>query len=341
MTSILTRLSRTAAVAALVAAALPAAAETKLLLSTFFPPTHPIVADVLVPWAKEVGTATQGRVTIEMASASLAPPPGQLDMVQKGIADVALQYAGVVPNRLLPELLTEMPGTTGSAAAMSKALWATHERYFAKDDRYKGLHLLGLIVFPAQEFFCVKACPTTFDQMKGMKIATTPSTPAKQYGALTSGVVAGPAVRYFEVVSKGIVDAYASITPLDVISFNLAPATTGILKMKDLGTAGSFALVVNPKKWAEISEADRKTITALGGTAFAARMGAMDEAINAALKRLSDGGVKTVEASPQLNADLKKAYAFLAEEWVKEVGKRGIDGTAALTFYRERVVTDK
>ena len=259
-------------------------------------------------------------------------------MVQKGIADVALQYAGVVPNRLLPELMTEMPGTTGSAAAMSKALWATHERYFAKDDRYKGLHLLGLIVFPAQEFFCVKACPTTIDQMKGMKVATTPSTPAKQYGALTSGVVAGPAVRYFEVVSKGIVDAYASITPLDVISFNLAPATTGILKMKDLGTAGSFALVINPKKWAEISETDRKAIADLSGASFSARMATLDTANAVALKKLADGGVKTVEASAQFDADLKKAYAFLAADWLKEVGNRGIDGAAALKFYRDQIV---
>ena len=33
---------------------------------------------------------------------------------------------------------------------------------------------------------------------------------------MTSGVVAGPAVRYFELVSKGMVDAYVSVTPLDV-----------------------------------------------------------------------------------------------------------------------------
>lgn len=316
-----------------------AAAQTKLLLSTFFPPTHPIVAEVLVPWGKEIGAATQGRVTVEMASASLAPPPGQLDMVQKGIADIALQFAGVVPNRLQPELVTEIPGAVGSAGAMSKALWATHERYFAKDDkRYKGVHLLGLVVFPTQEFFCVKACPTSVDQLKSAKLATTPGTPARQYGALTSGVVAGPAVRYFEVVSKGIVDAYAAVTPIEAIGFNLAPSTTGILKMKDLGTAGSFALVVNPRKWAEISEVDRKAITDLSGASFSARMATLDAANAIALKKLADGGVKTLEASAQFDADLKKAYAFLAVDWLKEVGNRGIDGAAALKFYRDQIV---
>lgn len=67
-----------AAVVLAVATTSPATAQTKLLLSTFFPPAYPIVAEVLVPWSKAVGTATQDRVTVEMASASLAPPPGQL-----------------------------------------------------------------------------------------------------------------------------------------------------------------------------------------------------------------------------------------------------------------------
>ena len=36
-------------------AATPAHAETKLLLSTFFPSTHPVYAQVLVPWASWPG----------------------------------------------------------------------------------------------------------------------------------------------------------------------------------------------------------------------------------------------------------------------------------------------
>ncbi len=322
-------------------AATPAHAETKLLLSTFFPSTHPVYAQVLVPWAKEVETGTQSRVKVEFATSSLAPPPGQLDMVQRGIADVALQYTGVVPNRLQPELLTELPGVVGTSAQMSKALWATHERFLAKDDsRYKGVQLLSLIVFPPQEFFCVKACPTSVDQIRSSKIATTPSTSARQYGALTNGVVAGPAVRYFELVSKGIVDAYTAVTPIDALSFNLAPSTTGMLRMRSLGTAASFALVVNPRKWSSLEAADRALIERLSGASFGARMAALDEANVASLKKLADGGVKFQDAGAQLNADLHKAFAFLDDDWKLEAAKRGIDAAAALKFYREQLQVD-
>jgi TRAP-type C4-dicarboxylate transport system, periplasmic component len=37
-----------------------AAAQTKLLFSTFFPPGHPLYRQVLQPWAAAVQEATQG-----------------------------------------------------------------------------------------------------------------------------------------------------------------------------------------------------------------------------------------------------------------------------------------
>lgn len=314
-----------------------ALAQTKLLLSTFFPSTHPIYADVMAPWAKNVEAATQGRVRIEFSASSLAPPPGQFDMVQKGIADVTLQFAGVVPNRLQLELLTELPGPVSDSARMSQALWSTHERYFRSADHYKGLHLLALVAFPPQELFCVKEPYTSVDQLRAAKIATTPGTAARQYGAITSGVVAGPAVRFFETVSKGIVDAYAGVTPIDVISFNLAPSTRCAIRFPDLRTAGSFALVTSERKWKEISEGDRAAIDSVSGAAFAARMSAMDRANAASTQKLAEGGVKFIDASPELTTELRKAWSFLDEDWIREAGKRGIDGAAALRFYREQV----
>lgn len=312
-------------------------AQTTLLLSTFFTSTHPIYADVMVPWAKSVETATQGRVKIEFSPGSLAPPPGQLDMVQKGIADVTLQFAGVVPNRMQLELITELPGPVSDSVGMSRALWNTHERFFHKADQYKGLHLLALITFPTQELFCVKELYSTIEQLRAAKIATTPGTPAHQYGALTGGIVAGPAVRFFETVSKGIVDAFAGITAIDVISFNLAPSTRCAINFQDLRTAGSFALVMNERKWKGLSDADRAAIDATAGAAFADRMSAMDRANTASIKKLSDAGVAFIDADPTLNAELRKAWRFLEDEWITEAGKRGVDGAAALAFYREQV----
>ena len=64
-----------------------ASAQTKLLLSTFFPPAHPIYSQVMQPWAAEVEKATGGSIKIEFSPNSLAPPPGQLDLVGPYIGD--------------------------------------------------------------------------------------------------------------------------------------------------------------------------------------------------------------------------------------------------------------
>ncbi|MBX3644213.1 MAG: hypothetical protein KF720_14225 [Rubrivivax sp.] len=329
---------RSAIAAMTMAVTLSAAAQTKLLFSTFFPSAHPLYSKVLVPWARDVEAATEGRVIIEFATASLAPPPGQLDMVKSGVADIALQYAGVVPKRMQPELLTELPGPAASAATMSRALWVTHERYFQNDDRFSGLHLLSLFVFPRQEYFCVKTCIATLEELRSVKIATSPGTSARQYGAVTAGVVAGPASRFFELVSKGIVDAYTVVTPFDVFAFNLAPNTKGVLTFRDLNSAGAFALVMNSRRWASLGAADQKALSRLAGSQFGDRMSELDAARDRALQRLVDSGVTVNAASETLNEKLKSAWSFLDAGWVADANARGINGVEALRFYREQLV---
>ena len=333
------RITSLLAAGALALLATSAHAQQKLLLSTFFPPMHPLYAQVLVPWAEAIQKETEGRVVVEFAASSLAPPPAQFDMVQRGIADISVQSPGMMPDRLRPDVITELPDQGGTAVNVSKALWRTHEAYFAKDDRYRGVELLALFAFPPQSFFCVKECPTNAEAMAGLRMATLPSTASRQYAKVTSGIVAGPMARFFELASKGTIDAYGSATALDVTSFNLAPSTRGALQFDDLSTAGSFALVANPRSWARLSPKDQGIIKALGGEAFAQRMVALDNADQQAWDKLKAGGVTVIEAPTALNTHLKDAFGFLDAEWVAAMNERGIDGPAALAFYREQLKT--
>jgi len=311
-------------------------AQTKLLLSTFFPQSHPLYSQVLQPWAKDLEKASNGELRIEFSPSSLAPPPGQLDLVAKGIADVSIQYAGVVPNRLQLLLMTEVPGASiGTAEAMSVALWRTQQKFFQTADEHKGLKLLALVVFPLQDFYGVKEPPlNSIEGLKGAKIAMTPGMHARKWGAVTTGVVAGPAFKYFELVSKGTVDAYAAATPIDVFSFNLAQYTKYVMHLAELGTAGAFSLVLNEGKWKSLSPKQQETLTRLSGEAFARRIAELDRVSEANVKKLREQGVSFFDAPANLNADLKKAFAFMTDEWAAEAGKRGVDGKAAMDFYR-------
>ena len=316
-----------------------AAAQTTLLLSTFFPKGHALTAQVLVPWAKDVERQTNGAVKIEFSPSSLAPPPAQMEMVQKGIADISAQYSGLVPNRLHLPLLSEVPGVSTTSEAMSVAMWRTYEKYFRPADEFKGVKLLGLLVFPPQGFWGVTDKPIlSIEQLKESRIATTPGIHARAFGAVTTGVTAGPAFKYFELVSKGTVDAYVAATPLDVIGFNLAPYTKNLVRLKGVGTAGTFALVMNEGKWKALSPSVQAEVMKVCGEAFARRMSALDKAAAADMDKLREQGLKIVNASDSYSAALQKAFAFIATDWIAEAKTRGVDGQAALEYYRSEQV---
>ncbi|WP_264214342.1 TRAP transporter substrate-binding protein [Leisingera thetidis] len=313
-----------------------ARAETELLFSTFFPPQHVLVKDVLVPWAEKVAEATDGEVTVTFAASSLAPPPKQLDMVQDGIADVTVQFAGVVPNRLTTLLVGAVPGPTGTSEAMSRALWRTHEAHFDVAEEFDRLQLLSLFALPPQMMFGTTGAPiSSVEEMKSARIATTPGTAAKAFGAVSSGIVAGPAFRYFELVSKGMVDAFVAVTPIDVIGFNLAPYTKTATDMGSLGTAGTFSLVMNERKWRRLSEEDRDAIMSVSGEYFAGLLGAVDARNSEVIEQLKADGVRFVTLSEEMEADLRDAFAPISEDWIASVTAKGVDGAAALDFYRD------
>lgn len=315
-------------------------AETKLLFSTFFPPKHPLYSDVFVPWAEDIKAATDGRVVVEFAPSSLAPPPGQLDMIENGVADITAQFTGVAPKRLAAHMITEVPGPAASAENMSVALWKTHLAHLSGTGNMKRSKVLSTFAFPNQAFFNMKDDPIdTMEELSKAKIATTPGNAATGYGKITSGVVAGPAFKYFELVSKGVVDAYAVVTPLEVPAFNLMDYTKSFYTMGDISTAGSFILAMNAKKWKSIPEADQSIIEKLSGEAFARRLAVLDAKVEGVKKMLEGKGITNSPLPEEMAVGMKQAFSFMEVNWIASVKEEGVDGVAALKTYRDALAS--
>jgi TRAP-type C4-dicarboxylate transport system substrate-binding protein len=79
---------------ALAISASAADAKTRLVVNCFFGSGHQVCTDVLPAWIKEVERVTDGRVSAVILPKSVAPPPDQLASVEKGLADVAVQFNG-------------------------------------------------------------------------------------------------------------------------------------------------------------------------------------------------------------------------------------------------------
>jgi len=315
----------------------PATAQTRLLFSSFTPLTQVINQRVFPAWIKEIETATQGRVKIEMSPGSLAPPPGQLDLVQSGGADIAWQFGGLVPHRLAMNQMLQIPSPTASAETMTRALWRTHEKFFGPANEYKGLKLMALFTFGANYFFTVREPLNSVAQIRQMKVLTVPGSDAKAWGSLTTGVVTSPVARYFELVSKGTVDAYTS-TPIEpIVSFHLWKNTKYIVDLRDAKNASGFAVVMNEARWNSIPRADQAALDKVSGEAFAKYMKGVDEVAEEASKKLAAEGVQRVAAPDAVVNGVRQAYTFAESDWLAEAAKRGVDGRAALAFYRAQI----
>lgn len=323
---------------AVAATSVTAFAEVEILFSRFAPPNDIINTKIIEPWAKNVETATEGRVKIKFSATSLAAPQQQWEMVTQGVADAAYLFNGFQQNRLLLPQIAHLPFLSPSAEKSARALWRTYVKYFEPKKEYAEVALLGLLVGPTGQFYSLTDKPIdSVASIKNLKTWGLPGVPARALNKLGASVVPGPAVRIHDIVSKGIVDAYVGIGPYHAEAYNAAPFTKSITLLPGGISAPSFSVILSQSKWSEIPEKDRKLLMSVSGEALAAASAIYDEANAAALKRMEEAGVKKLVASDAFAGQLKSEWAFLEEEWLANAKKRGVDGAAALEFYRAQL----
>ncbi|MBN1005580.1 hypothetical protein [Amphritea pacifica] len=63
-------------------------AETRLTLSSWMPSQHPMAAEMIFPWAKEVA---EGRVTVDILAKALGHPKIHYDIARDGLAAINRQ----------------------------------------------------------------------------------------------------------------------------------------------------------------------------------------------------------------------------------------------------------
>lgn len=324
--------------ASLLAAPVAAGAQTTILFNNFLGPNDTLYTQVVHPWLEAIEDATEGRVTFEIPEASLAPPPELLSMVQTGIADGGFIMTGFLEgsNPLLQIAL--LPGVNTDAEAGSVAYWRTYEQHLAQADVLPGVELLGLLTVVPGSFYSMT--DTVFDEIgdfNGAKFFALPGYASRALSALGAVVSPGPAVRMYEVISGGVVDAYCCINYPSVQNFNVQSFTRSSTEMPIGFFAPAFAFYVSSDIWATISAEDQATIRALSGEALARRLSVADETNRTARQAFVDAGAEIHAASEGMVSDLYAAWAPLYQAWIDSADALGVDGAAALDFYRAQV----
>ena len=328
------KLLKAGVLSALMLAAQPVVADTKIIFNNFLSPDDALWTDVLVPWIADVERVTEGRVTFTVPASSLAPPPGLLNAVQQGVVDGAFQMVGFL-RESNPELQMPMlPMTYFGNEETSVALWRTYEKFFQGKNDLPGVKTLALITTPGASLFNMKDQPIqSMADMQGLKIWTVPGITADLLSALGAVATPGPAVRMYEVISGGIVDAYCCINFESLEVFNVSQYLGATTEIPGRLFAPAFAVFLKNDIWDSISPEDQAAIMEVSGETFAHRGSFGDPKEAEARQRAMDRGIPVEQASDEFVAEIEAAFEPILEAWYAEVEKVGIDGKAALEYY--------
>lgn len=316
-----------------------ASADTRLIVNCFWPPQHMMCTQLLPGWLDAVEEATEGRVRGNIPPKSVAPPPEQLNSVEAGIVDVAVQFSGLIGNRVSGPLVAMNPFVgSRNAPAMAQALWETNRQFFP--DEFETAQLLSQWVITPGELFSSTDEPIlTLEEFKARKIWALPGPLSNMSSELGAGVVSTPAVGSNEVISRGVVDGHLGLSGDALRAFQVLPYTKSQTKFSKPIYSTSFNLVMNLDKWSEISAEDQAAIMAVSGDVFGVRAAGMWDSVAADVySGFGDAGITVHEADPALEAAFEAAAAPVQAGWVKRATAAGIDGQGALDFYKQRVI---
>ncbi|MDP7625800.1 MAG: TRAP transporter substrate-binding protein [Rhodospirillales bacterium] len=311
------------------------AAET-LIYNNFVPPTHPITL-MAKRWSGEASKASGGKVKFRFPAKSLAPPPRQWSMVTSGVADLSMLANFFEGRRLTLTELAALPFGTSTAQKTSVALWKTYKKYFESANEFKGVKLLGLFVHGGGDLNIVRKPITQASDLKNLKIRVARGISSKGMKAVGAVLVPTPGAKVFQVVSKGIVDG--AILPMsDIHKMKMIPYIKYIYTIPGKFYNTAFSIILNQKKWDGLSKDIQAAITSKTGINLANHAKAWDDGLTAALPAFKKAGIKVEQASPKMISELKSKFASFDADWIASAAKKGVDGKAALAFYRKNAM---
>ena len=157
-----------AGAAALAFAPVASAQTTTLRFHQMLPPQATIPAKAIKPWAEKVEKESGGRIKVQLFPTMQlgGKPPELFDQAKGGVVDLIWTVLGYTPGRFPKSEVFELPFSSGSAEASSKAFWEYVEKNAM--DEYKDIKLIAVHTH-GPGLFHSKDPITKLEDLKGRK----------------------------------------------------------------------------------------------------------------------------------------------------------------------------
>ena len=311
-----------------------AAAET-LTLSSWLPPTHPVVVNALKPWADEVRKVTDGNVRIRILAKPLGSPLVHFDLVKDGVADIGYGLQSFTKgDRFVVSNVGQFPFLGDSAEALSVAYWQAAEQNPVIFDEHEGTHVLSLFTHGPGIVYNRVHPVTSKADLAGLKIRVPGGVANDLVSALGATQMLISPSEVYESLSRGVIDGL-TMPAETLVSYKFIDAVKHITRFPGGLYNTTWFLVMNQARWDGLSQQDRDAISSVSGEHFARLVGqAWDGADAVGWKAIDEAGIPVVDADEAFVAEVEAAAGPLEEAWARKAAERGVDGTALLEQVR-------
>ncbi len=330
---------RTLALAAGAALSLPAVAqEITLKFHHIWNPQAMASVNVVTPWCNKIAAESNNRLKCQIlpAMSGGGTPPQLVDRVKDGVDDVTITLPGYTAGRFPTTEVFELPFMTNSAEAGGRATWEFFNKHSQKE--FAGMKLLATWVHDEGYVHTAGKQVKTLADFKGLKLRAPTRQTNKLLASLGASPVGMPLPAIPDAVSKGTIDGFLlpwevmpSLKLQEMVKFHTEtdPSRPSLY-------SAVFVFAMNQAKYDSLPADLKKVIDNNAGAALSQQIGKTWDGSQAAGRKAAQDRGNTFHTVPAAELDnWVKASAPLAEDWVADMDKRGLNGRAMLAEARE------
>ena len=314
-----------------------AGAQTVLTASSWVPPSHTLT-ETQKEWCKLLEDKTTGKVKCNLLPRAVSAPPGTLDAVRNGVADLSFTVHGYTPGRFVTTQMVEVPFLGDSAEASSVAFQRMYAKYPAFADEHKGVKVLAVFTHGPGIIFNTKRPLAKVDDLAGLKFRIGGGMVIEISKALGMNVTLKPATESYELLSTGVMDG--TLFPAESVEgFKIDK----VIKYATSFPGGlyntSFVFIMNQAKYDGLAPDVKKAIDELSGE-FAARLfgRGWDKVDRRGMAFMQAAGVQFTKADPAFVKAVTEKTAPVEAKWVAEAEKKGLkDAKKVLGEFRAEI----
>jgi TRAP-type C4-dicarboxylate transport system substrate-binding protein len=339
---IASRLLKSAGIAALILAGSASASlaqeKITLRLADSLPAGHLIHEMVAKPFMELVTKATNGQVTFQhFPSEQLGKAKDMAQLTALGVMDLAYIVPSYSSDKFPLTAVAELPGIFDTECHGSLAFYKISHNGGVLETREFGpnqLRPLVTIALPAYQIQLAngRAIKSAKD-LEGLKVRTTGGAMDLMMRSIGGIPVRMAAPEIYESLTRGTLDGMI-FSYQSSVSYEFGKLLKSGTEGQNFGTA-IFTYSIGENKFKSLPENVRKALVEAGEQTTREGCKRFEDGELAATEKIKSQGMKVINFGPDDKMVFDTAFKSVAEDWVKDINKRGKPGTEVFKAFTE------